>query len=357
MRQLQEIMARAREQRVTPGGIVAFGDADRDELVPFGTLDYAEDSSPVTESTIYDVASLTKPMATVTLAMKMASLGRLDVDDPVASVIGEIPTDITFAHLLGHASGYPAHVEFFRRMSSERGDRDQLFELARAVHPQSAPGLQSVYSDVGFILLGAALERLTEQRLDELFTEHVASPMALRDTGFIDSAAGARHPELDRVAPTERCPWRGEVVRGRVHDENAFAGGGICGHAGLFSTGKDVALFARALLSSWAGEDRIGLDPEVVVAFLARHAAPESSWRLGWDTPAPTTGISHAGDVWPRTESAGHLAFTGCSLWLHRERSRYVAILSNRVHPSRDNAGIRELRRELMDTAARALGL
>jgi len=336
---------------------VAFGDDGRDEVFAFGHLDYSHEAEPVTEATIYDIASLTKPLATVTIAMKMVGLGRLDIDHAAASVLGELPEDITFAHLLGHASGYPAHVEFFRRLSPERGDRSQLVELARSVHPQSGPGLQSVYSDVGFILLGAALERIAEKRLDELFAEHVAAPMSLADTRFVDSSAGACHPELDRVAPTERCPWRGRVVRGQVHDENAFAGGGICGHAGLFSTGPDVARFARALLASWTGGASAGLDPEVVVEFLSRHAAPETSWRLGWDTPSPTPGVSHAGDRWPRTDSAGHLAFTGCSLWLDRERHRYVAILSNRVHPTRDNAGIRELRRELMDAVAEELGL
>ena len=356
MTAIEQITAAATRDHVTPGGVIAFGDQERDEIVAFGSVDY-DGGGAVNETTIYDIASLTKPISTAALAMQMIATGRIDPDDSVAAVLGEIPKNITFAHLLGHASGYPAHVEFFRTISSELDGRKQLLELARSVHPQSEPGLQTVYSDIGFILLGFAIERLSERRLDEQFASQVAEPMGLSDTSFVDSSHGDHHPQLDRVAPTEDCPWRGRLIRGQVHDENAFSAGGICGHAGLFSTAADVASFAKRLVSAWSGQPQCGLDPEVVGQLLSRHAAPDTSWRLGWDTPSQSPGVSHAGDAWPRTESVGHLAFTGCSLWLHRERRRYAVILTNRVHPSREKAGIRELRRDLMDAIAAELGI
>ncbi len=348
---LAAITQRARRDSVCPGGVLAFGDQERQEQRAFGTLTYGGGPS-VTEDTIYDVASLTKPMSTVALAMKLVAEGKLDLDSEVATVNPAVAGGITFAHLLGHSSGLPAHIEFFREVSG----RQQLLERAALVAPTMPTGAQAVYSDIGYLLLGDAVERLSGDRLDRLFQRHIAQPLGMTSSQFVDCSDGGRHPQLVRVAPTEVCTWRNTTVRGQVHDENAFAGGGICGHAGLFSTAGDVARFGRALVRSWAGAPDAAFDRDTVATFLSRSASPDASWRLGWDTPSSTPGVSLSGDRWPRQGAVGHLGFTGCSLWLHRDRCRYAVILTNRVHPTRDNQGIREVRRDLMDLIADELG-
>ncbi|MBT8493744.1 MAG: beta-lactamase family protein [Deltaproteobacteria bacterium] len=349
---LMSLLEEARTACVTPGAVIAYGDREQTHELAFGHLDY-RGGVPVTTETIYDIASLTKPVATVAVAMRMASDGRLDPEAPVRSVLPSLPEGIRFEHLLNHSAGYPAHIEFFNQILG----RDELLEAAAAVELEREPGGESVYSDVGFILLGFALEELTGARLDELARELVTEPMGMSETQFVDCTGGQSHSESGRVAPTEDCRWRGGVVRGQVHDENAFAAGGICGHAGLFSTAPDLARFARSMVGIWNGAEQHGFVADAVGHFLEHTVAEGSSWRLGWDTPSGELGVSHAGDRWPRQASVGHLAFTGCSMWLHRPTGSYAIMLSNRVHPTRDNSGIRELRRAVMDQVAGALGL
>jgi len=169
--------------------------------------------------------------------------------------------------------------------------------------------------------------------------------MAMTSTFFVDLDEQWR-PQ--GVAPTEHDDRRG-LVCGEVHDENAHAAGGICGHAGLFAPAGDVARFAGAMCSTAAGTPTAGFDPATVRAFFDTPPVGGSNWRLGWDTPSAS--LSHAGDLWPRT-GVGHLAFTGCSMWLDPPRERYVVLLTNRVHPTRQQGGIRDLRRQVMDTVA-----
>jgi CubicO group peptidase (beta-lactamase class C family) len=173
----------------------------------------------------------------------------------------------------------------------------------------------------------------------------------MHGTFFVDrEAPRAARPGV--IAPTEICPRRG-LVAGEVHDENAHAAGGICGHAGLFSTAADVARFAGAVCAAVAGEPGV-FSPAAARALATTESTPGSTWRLGWDTPARAAGMSHAGDRWPR-DGFGHLGFTGCSMWLDPPRRRHVVLLTNRVHPARDGAGIRELRRALMDAVVAVL--
>lgn len=354
VKEIGSIASQAIAERVTPGGVVAFGDDDHDEVLSFGATTYGGDV--VTPATIYDIASLSKPVSTVSIAMKLVEDGRLELDQPLRSIFSDVPEDITFANLLGHTAGYPAHIEFFRLIKPNEG-RQRLLALAREVEQERGAGQKSVYSDVGFILLGFAMEAITGRRLDQLFRELVAEPLGMTQTTYVDNSAGARHPSLERVAPTEECPWRETLVHGVVHDENTFAAGGICGHAGLFAPIGDLVLFVQNILRAWREEQAAVFDADVVQQFFSRRAAEGSSWRMGWDTPSTAKGVSHAGDAWPRQDSVGHLAFTGCSMWIGKARSRYALILTNRVHPTRQNQGIRELRRNLMDAISRALGI
>jgi CubicO group peptidase (beta-lactamase class C family) len=201
-------------------------------------------------------------------------------------------------------------------------------------------------------LLATCLERATGERLDAPTTRLVTAPLAMHATGFVDLAADPPAPRPSPVAATEHCAHRG-MLRGEVHDDNCHAAGGVCGHAGLFSTAPDVALFARAMIAAARGEAGV-FDPAVVDTCFHTSAAPDTTWRLGWDRPAALPSTSHAGDLWPR-DGVGHLGFTGCSMWLDPPRGRYAVLLTNRVHPSRDKLGILEVRRAYMDAVVGAL--
>lgn len=355
-----DLLHRAISGSVTPGGVLAHGEVDADPVtIAFGTTELGPGGRPVTPETVYDVASLTKPMATAALLMQLVGADELELDRPAATLLPELVGPeagaITLAHLAGHAAGFPAHVKFYEQLragdwSGAGSPRDALLHLAATTPRPAPPGQRALYSDLGYVLLGFALERATGERLDHLVTSRITGPLGMRRTRYVDLEAAP----VDRVdaAPTERCPHRG-LVRGEVHDENAHAAGGICGHAGLFSTAGDVATFARALLAAAGGRARAGFAPEVVRRFFATAAAAGTSWRLGWDTPSPVPGTSHAGDLWPQG-GVGHLGFTGTSLWLDPRGGRYAVLLTNRVHPSREGAGIKDLRRSVMDAVVRS---
>lgn len=330
---------------------VGDGGAEVFRLVRGHTRRVPDLGPPIDERTPFDLASLTKPMATVACAMVLAGEGRLELAAPVRHYVPAAATAGTVRELLGHAAGCVAHVELFRRLRGEApGDpRARLVELA-AAEPAGPPGVAAVYSDLGFIVLGAVIERAAGAPLEDAFRALVAEPLEL-GAWFPGEApaAGAVATEVDE---------RG-LVCGLVHDENAYYGGGVFGHAGLFATIGDVARFAAAMVAVAAGERRGRLVPDVVARFFADAPVPGAAWRLGWDTPSPTPGVSQAGDAWPRTAAVGHTGFTGTSLWLDLARRQWVALLANRVHPTR-HAGtadaVKALRRAVNDAALAALG-
>ncbi|HTR56068.1 MAG TPA: serine hydrolase [Kofleriaceae bacterium] len=296
---------------------------------------------PIDDHTPFDLASLTKPMATVAIAMAEPAQ---NLDLPVAQLVSKAVCRGTVRQLLAHGAGCAAHVEFFRWLRATRpiDPRAALIERA-ALEPCGDPGIASVYSDLGFILLGAIMTGWTG--LEENFWHAVAEPLELK-------ARYALGP-LDHAVATE-LDDRG-LVCGLVHDENAYWGGRACGHAGLFGSIDDVARFAAAMVRAASGE-RVGrFEPDVVRHFFTDAPIPGSTWRLGWDTPSHTPGVSQAGDRWPREHAVGHTGFTGTSLWLDLPRRRWCALLTNRVHPTR-HAGtadaIKVLRRAVNDVVA-----
>ena len=328
---------------------VSIGDAGREVERMFRghTRRLPTVGGPVDEHTWFDVASLTKPIATVASAMVLVGDGALALETPIRHWLPAATSTGTVRHLLGHAAGCAAHVEFFKRAFGP-DPRAELVAMAMA-EPATAPGIAALYSDLGYLMLGAIVEKSAGLPLERAFAELVAEPLGLgaRYAGMT-AIAGAVATELD-----ERT-GAAAVVEGRVHDENAWFGGGVCGHAGLFARLDDVARFAAAILDTAAGTPRGRLRTEVVNRFFSESGAPGASWRLGWDTASAAPGVSHAGDRWPRTGSVGHMGFTGVSLWLDLPRRRWVTLLTNRVHPTRfgDSAdAIKALRRGVNDAA------
>jgi serine-type D-Ala-D-Ala carboxypeptidase len=346
---------------------VAVGDAGREILVHATgrTHTVPAPGAAIDAAAIFDLASLTKVMATTAVAIALVGRGRLDPGAPAARLLAEpIDPRITVRHLLGHAAGYPAHRRFYEALwAGERAGRADaraaLVHLA-ASHPlERAPGAAAVYSDLGYVTLGAALEGAGGAPLETLFADLVAGPLGLTAARFVDLRvpAAARPPWSAAVVATELCPRRGLLV-GEVHDENCHAGGGVAGHAGLFAPVGEVSAFARAMVELLAGRDVAGLSAEVARRFAATSAAPATSHRLGWDTPSPRPGVSHAGDRWPRAGGFGHLGFTATSVWLDVAHRRWVVLLTNRVHPSREGeraAAIKDLRRAVGDAVVAAL--
>ena len=301
------------------------------------------DTQLATVESIYDLASVTKAIVTSVLAMQAIGRGDLRLDNPVASYLARFAGPgrerITIRHLLSHSGGLPAHRPYFQ-VAVTSGEvscdvRDTIIDAAAREPLVYAPGTQSLYTDVGFILLGAVLESLSGERLDVLFERDVARPLSLATTGFVDVTDGgnarARLLAMGTVAATESCLARGRVIVGEVHDLNAFAMGGVAGHAGLFGTAGDVSRIAEALVRAWQGGPAPSLVERDVIRELWKPAGiPNSTWRLGWDGPAPHG--SQAGEKLSRA-AVGHLGFTGCSLWIDPLRARWIVLLANRIHP------------------------
>jgi CubicO group peptidase (beta-lactamase class C family) len=337
-----------RERGAFPGGVLAVG--NRSGLIhlhPFGRLSYAPDARPVKAGTLYDLASLTKVVATTTMAMILVDEGRLDLDKPVHDFLptfqGPGKEAVTVRHLLTHSSGLDATAPLFREI---RG-RAAFVERIAAMDLVYPPGSKSVYSDLGIILLGEILEKTARRPLDVFVRERVFLPLGMKHTGFRPP------PHLwPRIAPTENDPWRGRMVQGEVHDENAFAMGGVAPHSGLFSTAGDLARFARMLLNGGALENHRIVSSQTLELFTSRAGIPGSDRALGWDTKSAEG--SSAGTLFS-ARSFGHTGFTGTSIWIDPERQLYVILLTNRVHPTRENNLIREVRPAVADAVVRAL--
>lgn len=332
---------------------VSIGDGGREVFrYVAGTVRKLPDRGPaVTERTPFDLASVTKPMATVSIAMVLVEQGRLDLDAPVRRYLPEAATAGTVRQLIGHSAGCAAHVEFFRRLRVERHDNPRAVLLDRAMREKcEPPGTVAVYSDLGFIQLGGVLERAGERSLEDMFTAFVAEPLGLRAARYAGTT-----PILDAVS-TE-LDDRG-LITGLVHDENCYASGGVAGHAGLFADIGDVATWTAAMVDAAAGIPRGMFTPAVAQRFTTDAPLPTAAWRLGWDTPSATPGVSQAGDRWPRTAAVGHTGFTGTSVWLDIAHRRWVVLLTNRVHPTRHLGSadaIKTLRRAVGDAVVDTL--
>jgi serine-type D-Ala-D-Ala carboxypeptidase len=342
---------------VFPGGVLLVADAGEVLLEhSFGVRARVGPSAgvPVTRDTVYDVASLTKPAVTAALVLRLVEAGRLALDTPAAAFVPELGRRaVRIRDLLSHSAGLPAWRPYYETLvglpAADR--REAIVRLAAAEAPEVAVGERAIYSDLGFILLGTAVERAGGERLDRLAARALFGPLGMTSSRFVDLAA--RERPLD-VAPTEACPRRG-LLTGEVHDDNAHAAGGILGHAGLFSTAVDLSRLTAALVASWHGEIVPGgFPPALVREMWSPSGVPGSTWRLGWDSPSPIPGSSSAGELWPR-DGVGHLGFTGCSLWIDPPRRRWVILLTNRVHPSRNDNRIRQVRPAVHDAIASAL--
>ena len=324
----------------------------------FGGLTFDPYAPAATPDTIFDLASLTKVIATTTLAMRAVDAERVRLDDPLGRWLrhwrGADREAVTIRHLLTHSSGLSAYLPLFRDYTGRPEFEHAICDLPLEYEPDS----QSVYSDLGFILLAFILEDAAPpagRHPGAPGTFDPSSAMAeqfRRISTYLTSDPLTFNPPRDwrpRCAPTEVDPWRGRLLIGEVHDENCWALGGAAGHAGLFGTAAAVGGFARAVLRTIQGEAILS-QPATMQTFITRADIPGSSRALGWDTMLPT---SSCGTRMSRS-SIGHTGFTGTSLWIDWERDLYVVLLTNRVHPTRENTRIREIRPLVHDAVVSA---
>ena len=345
--QLDSIMRASISGGAAPGGSLVVGRHGRIvHIAGYGRLDTAQASPSVDENSIYDMASLTKVIATTTAAMMLEEQGMLDLERTVASYLPEFNAPdksvITVRMIVTHRGGLEAFAPLYR----ESKGREQFLSQINARPLRSTPGTATVYSDWDLILLQLVIERITGQTLDTFLAEKVFTPLGMTSTMFNPDSARF----WQRVAPTEIDSVRGGLVQGKVHDENANAMGGVSGHAGLFSSATDLAVFAQMLLNGGEYNGVRIAKP----ATIARWTAPQSSASsraLGWDTPSNN---SSAGRYFS-ARSFGHTGFTGTSIWIDPERGLFVILLTNRVNPTRDNQRHVPLRRAVADAAQMAI--
>ncbi len=343
---VRDVLAHAIAARVTPGGVVDVGSgAARTCLVTAGHVTYAADAAPVVSDTVYDLASLTKVLATTTLALGADAAGTLPLETRLAARLPGFTdrTDLTVQDLLEHAAGFPAHRRYFRAVAGPAGYLGRISAEPAAYAPRTT----HIYTDLGFILLGVLLEDAISLGLDAQFARlvHAIAPGA-------ELAYGVRPEWRGRVAPSGVDPWRGVMVAGHVHDSNAAALGGVAGHAGLFGTAGAVGAFARWWMARLtdAKAPTHGISTALATRAVSRGAVPGSSRGLGWDTMLPTSSCGTR----MSSRAFGHTGFTGTSLWIDPARDLYVVCLTNRVHASDDADGIRRLRIALHDAVVDA---
>jgi len=343
-----ELIRQAIADHALPAASVAI--THRGKLVglkAFGRFTYEPNSPEATTSTVFDLASITKAVATTSMAMILYERGLLDLDLPVAAVVAEFAGEdprrdaVTLRMLLAQSSGLPAYEKLFLRAQT----RDELVSAAFVTPLTANPGAKAIYSDIGFIILGVALKRIAEESLDRFCQHEVFGPLAMTRTAFKPPSAwrGSIPPSANDQT------YRHRVIQGEVQDENASVMGGVAGHAGLFASAEDLAIFAHAMLAG----GRPILRPETVALFTRRESSPPGTSRaLGWDTPSSP---SQSGKYFSAS-SFGHLGYTGTSLWIDPERQLSVTLLTNRTWPDCSNQAIKQLRPKFHDAVIESLG-
>ena len=329
----------------------------RGELIAhkaLGRFTYDSAAPSVATDSIFDLASVTKVVATTAMAMILYERGLLDLETPAAAIVPEFAGDdprrgdVTLRQLLAHSSGLPAYEKLYLRAKT----RDELLQAAFSTDLTAAPGTRAEYSDIGFIILGVALERLADESLDTFCQREVFGPLAMTHTTFnphkawrdrippTANACGTDTPVRAATDPaTKPTPstFRGRIIQGEVQDENASVLGGVAGHAGVFSTAEDLARFAHTMLNAGYPIFR----PNTVQLFTRRESTPAGTSRaLGWDTPSTP---SQSGKYFSAC-SFGHLGYTGTSLWIDPDRQLSITLLTNRTWPDCQNLAIKQVR-------------
>jgi len=351
-RRIEQFLLKQVADGAFPGAAFAVGTASSVYLGAVGHHRYDQASPAVCWEMRWDMASVTKVMATTSAAYCLLVEGKLAIERPVKEYLPEFRHDaVTIGHLLRHDSGLPAYFNFQTSCKTPAESRSRLFKIDL----RKAAGAETVYSCIGFCTLKEVIESVAGEPLDRFVEKRVFAPLGMRDTGYLPETS-----ILAQIPPTEKlAPWRktledawgipraqDDFIQGGVHDPAAFMMGGVSGNAGLFSSAPDVARFAQAYLS-----ERV-FPAKEIASWTSRQSAA-SSRALGWDTKSPTG--SSAGSRFS-LRSFGHTGYTGTSLWIDPELKMFGALLTNRVHPTSENDRILKVRPRFYDLVAELLG-
>jgi CubicO group peptidase (beta-lactamase class C family) len=354
-----DVIEKAIAEKAFPGATLAVGYKDKVALHAFGKLSYDKKSPLVNLQTMYDVASLTKVIVTTTLVEKLVEgdfKSPLNLDAPIERYLPEWTAGrdpqglewrhkVTVRHLMTHTSGLPPFKEYWR---TSKGKEDTL-RMIFAEPLEYEPGTKMIYSDLGIILMAEIIERLTGCKLDDLAREYIFEPLLMKNTMY-------KPPKKlwQAIAPTEvDTGWRKRLVQGEVHDENAYAIGGVSGHAGVFSTAPDLAAFCQMLLNGGVYRHERILRRATIAQFIVPQPLSGNTRTLGWVVPTEGSSSGH----YFSAHSFGHTGFTGTSIWIDPDRQLFVVLLTNRVNPTRENHKIAEVRPAVHDAVMQALGL
>ena len=351
---VDNLMRQAIAEKIFPGGVLLV--SVNGSIIFFKAYGYANLCSdvPITQDTIFDLASLTKPLATALGVMILVQRKKIELDDTLGMILPEAKnTDkaqIKVKHLLYHNSGLPDYRPYYQTLSRlpQKARRKALRECLLKETLVDAIGQKVVYSDLGFMMLAWVIEHISGQRLDHFIAQEIYRPLGLQHLFFISSDTYL-YEEL--FAATENCRWRDMILEGRVHDENAYAVGGIEGHAGLFGNAENIHHLLYALLSSYLGYPSYPLFHTALVRLFFKRL-PHTDKTLGFD--APRLRGSSCGSYFSKN-SVGHLGFTGTSFWMDLDRKMSVILLTNRIHPTRENNAIKAFRPELHDAVIKAI--
>ena len=337
---LRTVLTTAVSDKAFPGAYAIVGDS-RGVLaaVGAGRLDWAKSAQP-DEKSVWDLASLTKVVATTTALAQLVESGRVALDSPVVRYVpqwtGSGRESVTIRQLLTHSSGLPS----FKPYDTLTHNPDSLAALLFATPLERRPGDRMIYSDIGAFMMGEVIRRVSGETLDGYFDRHVARPLRLKETRFTPPASWRK-----RVAPTEIDTLRGGLVHGAVHDERAYYLGGVAAHAGLFGSARDLARFATMMLRGGTLDGAKILSATTIAQFTAYQDSAFSNRALGWQKPA---GSAWAGQFMS-SRAFGHTGFTGTSMAIDPDLDLYIILLSNRVNPTRNNPRITDVRRRVAD--------
>jgi CubicO group peptidase (beta-lactamase class C family) len=345
---VEKVIIEAIEEKVFPGAVVLVWKDDKKIFEKqFGHFTYDQNSPEVTLNTIYDLASLTKVLATTTSAMICVEKKLLNLEDKVSKFIPSFVSNgkenVKIKNLLLHNSGLPAWKRYYNKNLTE----EEIIEDIYNSEIEFKPGTKTLYSDLGMIVLGKVIENVIGRTLDKFCTEEIFDPLGMKSTFF-----NPPDSVKNRIPPTEMDNyWRMKLIKGEVHDENASLLGGTAGHAGLFSTVSDIAKLLEMIMNKGKVNDNQFIKKETVENFASKNNS-NSRRLLGWDLKSISG--SSAGSKFSR-ESFGHIGFTGTSIWIDPARNLFVVFLTNRVYPSRENKKILRVRPMLHDAVIDAI--
>lgn len=328
-----------------------------------------EANPPMSIDTVFDVAGLTSILITGLLLLRLTQEGKISLDDRVSRYLQGFgvhgKSKITVGQLLNHTSGLIAWAPFFEEILQEntgarlgimtsRSARDYVYNQIQRLPLKFEPGVKQLYSDLGPLLIGAIIELLTGLGLERVAQKLIIQPLGLKSTGYVDLSMIRRrgiHPVADAIAATEECQWRKRVLCGEVHDDNAWAMGGIAGHAGLFTNIIDTQRIIAELMASYRGES--GFLAQSLIRGVWETQFENSTFRAGWETPTRENGMIDTG---LSQNAVGMNGFTGCSIWLEPSKGLNITLFTNRIHPSRSNKKINAFRTEFHAAAMKAIG-